>query len=94
MSDPTNVDRRITLKWMAGAMAATGLPLDGAYGQPNTVVAPWTAVDAPPVTGKGYGTDPTLLEPVGPWPQTLTAAGVVFGQAGSTGAAGATGAAA
>lgn len=71
MSDtPLIVDRRVTLKWLFAAMAASGAPLHGAYAAPP---AAWPEGAAPPVTGPGYGTDPPLLEPVLPWPKTLSA---------------------
>lgn len=57
------VDRRVTLQWLAAAMAAPALPLRGAY-----------AAAPAPVTGPGYGTDPALLEGIVPWPKTLSAA--------------------
>lgn len=72
MSDEYNVDRRVTLKWLAGAMAMSGVPVSGGYAaQPSS---PWTNITPLPVTAPGYGTDPTMLEPVVPWPKTLTAA--------------------
>lgn len=64
------VDRRVTLKWMFGAMAASGLPLGGAYSAAAAPVA-WPQGAPSPVTAPGYGTDPTMLEPVVPWPRTL-----------------------
>lgn len=68
---PLTVDRRVTLKWLFAAMAASGLPLQGAYA---AAPAPWPEGEIPPVAGPGYGTDPALLEPVVPWPKTLSAA--------------------
>ena len=72
MSDtPITVDRRVTLKWMFGAMAASGVPVSGAY----AAQAPaWPQTSSAPVSAPGYGTDPTLMEPVIPWPKTLTEA--------------------
>lgn len=71
MSDqPFTVDRRVTLKWLFGAMAASGIPLQGAYA---AAPAPWPEGAPPPVPGPGYGTDPALLEGKVPWPKTLTA---------------------
>jgi len=72
VSEPFPVDRRVTLKWLAGAMAASSLPINGAYAAPST--SGWPAVNVPPVSAHGYGTDPALLEPVVPWPKTLSAA--------------------
>ena len=68
------VDRRITLKWLAGAIAASGLPLNGAYAAAPAAPGPWPATPPPPLSGPGYGTDPALLEPVVPWAKTLTPA--------------------
>ena len=71
MSDtPLQIDRRVTLKWLFAAMAASGAPLKGAYA---AVPAAWPEGAVPPVAATGYGTDPPLLEPVLPWPRTLTA---------------------
>ena len=71
MSDEYNVDRRVTLKWLAGAMAMSGVPVSGGYAAQTA--SPWANITPPKVTAPGYGTDPTLLEPVIPWPKTLTA---------------------
>lgn len=69
---PLTVDRRVTLKWLMGAMAASGLPLNGAHAAPATNNA-WPTTAPPPIKAPGYGTDPKLLEPVVPWPKTLSA---------------------
>jgi hypothetical protein len=74
MTDPIMIDRRVTLKWLAGAMAASSMPLNGAYAAPPSPNAAWPVVTPPPVTAPGYGTDPTMLEPVVPWPKTLSPA--------------------
>jgi hypothetical protein len=66
------VDRRVTLKWLFGAIAASGVPLHGAYAA--AAAAPWPEGKAAKVDAPGYGTDPKLLEPVVPWPKTLTPA--------------------
>ena len=68
---PLVVDRRVTLKWLFAAVAASGVPLKGAYAAP---AVQWPKGAPPPVAGSGYGTDPALLEPVVPWPKTLSAA--------------------
>jgi hypothetical protein len=57
-----------------GAMAASGLPLNGAYASQAATTTAWPQGSPAPVTAPGYGTDPRLLEPVVPWPKTLTAA--------------------
>ena len=63
------IDRRVTLQWLAGAMAASALPLSGAY-----AAAPkaWPEGTPPPAAGPGYGTDPDLIEGIVPWPKTLS----------------------
>lgn len=69
---PFEVDRRVTLSWMFGAMAASGVSVSGAYAAPAASPAPWPHDAPPPISPPGYGTDPALLEPVVPWPKTLT----------------------
>jgi hypothetical protein len=66
------IDRRVTLKWLAGAVAAGSLPLRGAYAAAQAQSG-WPEGTPAPVTSAGYGTDPTMLEPVVPWPRTLSA---------------------
>lgn len=60
------VDRRITLKWLAGALTVGQLAAcgDGAKG------LTWPEVAA--INAKGYGSDPDLNNPKVPWPMTLT----------------------
>lgn len=73
MSDePLDLDRRVTLKWMLAAMAAGSAPVQSAYAA-QAPASPWPSAAPTPVTGPGYGTDPNLLEPVVPWPKTLSA---------------------
>ena len=60
------VDRRITLKWLAGALAVGQLAACGDAAKGLS----WPEVAA--VKAKGYGTDPDLEHPVVPWPMTLT----------------------
>jgi len=72
-SDPLNLDRRVTLKWMLAAMAAASAPVQGAYAA-QAPASPWPGTSPTPVTGPGYGTDPNLLEPVVPWSKTLSTA--------------------
>ena len=62
------IDRRVTLQWLAGAMAASALPLSGAYAAPPRG---WPDGAPPPASGPGYGTDPDLIEGIVPWPRTL-----------------------
>lgn len=74
MSDEQlNIDRRVTLQWMLTAMAVGAAPVQTAYAA-QAPTSPWPTAPVDPVKGKGYGTDPNLLEPVVPWPKTLTAA--------------------
>ena len=72
MSGPVEIDRRVTLQWMLAAMAAGAAPMQGAYAAPATS-GPWPSTTPDPVKGPGYGTDPNLLEPVVPWPKSLSA---------------------
>lgn len=69
---PVTVDRRVTLQWLAGAMAAAGMPLNGAYATAQATPGPWPQDLPAPVKGPGYGTDPALLEGIVPWRKTLT----------------------
>jgi gluconate 2-dehydrogenase subunit 3-like protein len=61
-----SIDRRTTLRWLAAATAAGQL---AACGEKFSGLA-WP--EPPPITGKGYGTDPDLYAPKAPWPLTLT----------------------
>jgi len=60
------VDRRTTLRWIAAAVASGQLAACGEKFGNEDWLAP------PQITAKGYGKDPTLLEPVVPWPLTMT----------------------
>jgi hypothetical protein len=60
------VDRRMTLRWLAAAVASGQLAACGQKFGNDDWLAP------PPIKGKGYGTDPNLLEPSVPWQLTLT----------------------
>jgi hypothetical protein len=62
------IDRRVTLKWLMGAMAAGQLAAcgDGAKG------TSWAELEA--IKAAGIGKDPDLINPTVPWPLTLTAA--------------------
>ena len=70
---PVTIDRRVTLQWLAGAMAAAGMPLNGAYAAAPAAQPAWPEDVPAPVKGPGYGTDPALLDGVVPWPKTLSA---------------------
>jgi Gluconate 2-dehydrogenase subunit 3 len=62
------IDRRVTLKWLMGALAVGQLAAcgDGAKG------LSWPELEA--IKAQGVGKDPDLLNPVVPWPLTMTAA--------------------
>ncbi len=62
------IDRRVTLKWLMGAMAVGQLAAcgDGAKG------LSWPELEA--IKATGIGKDPDLINPVVPWPLTMTAA--------------------
>jgi hypothetical protein len=60
--EPTRMDRREAIKWVMAASATVSALNYSSFGAPTT---------AP---GIGIGTDPNLLEPVVPWPRTLTPA--------------------
>jgi hypothetical protein len=61
------IDRRVTLKWLMGALAVGQLAAcgDGAKG------LSWPELEA--INAAGIGKDPNLTDPVVPWPLTLTA---------------------
>ncbi len=65
------LSRREALRRSAHLAMAAGLPLGftAATGMPG---AAWAEVPMPPVTAPGYGTDPDLIHPSVPWPNTLT----------------------
>lgn len=70
MSEP--ISRRVTLAWIAAAsttaFATAGCDSETAKG-PQT--GNWKDIALEPITAKGYGLDPNLVEPVVPWPLTL-----------------------
>ena len=70
-SSPIMIDRRVTLKWLMGAMAAGQLAAcgDGAKG------VTWAEMEA--IKAKGYGTDPDFNTTTAPWPLTMTEAELV-----------------
>jgi hypothetical protein len=72
------INRRVTLAWVAGAAASPWL-VDSAQGAPVTTTdaaqpGTWPNMELAPITAKGYGSDPNLVDPTVPWPLTLTAA--------------------
>ena len=56
--EPMRMDRREAIKWMVAASATVSALNYSSFGAP--------------ATAPGIGTDPNLLEPVVPWPRTLT----------------------
>src|SRR5690606_12972577 len=62
------VDRRTTLKWLLGTMAVGQLAACGDQAKGLS----WPEVAA--IKAPGIGKDPNLLEPVVPWPLTMTRA--------------------
>lgn len=62
------IDRRVTLKWLMGAVAVGQLAAcgDGAKG------LSWPELEA--IKAAGIGVDPDLINPVVPWPLTMTQA--------------------
>jgi hypothetical protein len=60
------VDRRTTLRWIAAAVASGQLAACGEKFGNDDWLAP------PALKGPGYGKDPNLMEPVVPWPLTMT----------------------
>ncbi len=68
MKTLVTIDRRVTLKWLMGALAVGQLAAcgDGAKG------LSWAELEA--IKATGVGKDPDLINPSVPWPLTLTAA--------------------
>jgi hypothetical protein len=77
---PLVVDRRVTLQWLAGAMAAAALPGCTTMREASADAAPaagtsaWPQLEIAPVDAAGYGTDPNLMQAAVPWPKTLSPA--------------------
>lgn len=71
VADLVMIDRRVTLKWLMGAMAAGQLAACGDQAKGVT----WAEMEA--IKAKGYGTDPDLSNPSVPWPLTMTQAELV-----------------
>ncbi|GMG87348.1 gluconate 2-dehydrogenase subunit 3 family protein [Biformimicrobium ophioploci] len=73
------VSRRQALKWLGAISAGLTLPLisgcEKALVSAAKIAGNWPDLKLEPITGKGYGTDPNLLQPpTRPWPLTMTAA--------------------
>lgn len=66
------ISRRVTLGWIAAA-SSTALALSGCDSQPakGPQTGNWKDIALQPVTARGYGLDPNLVEPTVPWPLTL-----------------------
>lgn len=67
-----NIDRRTTIKWLAASMLAANA---GCATNPRSVgeeIPPPPSPKAPPAVAGGYGGDPDLVNPVVPWPRTMT----------------------
>jgi hypothetical protein len=76
-SEPFRVDRRTTLKWLAAAMAAahTACTSDEKFLGDEIPPRPGSLLGgAAKPRGMPYGTDPDLVNPVVPWPRTMTEA--------------------
>ena len=71
--EPFTVDRRTTLQWMFGAIAAAGVPLPGTAAAAARALPQWPETNPALAARAGYGTDPAMLEAVVPWPKTLSA---------------------
>jgi hypothetical protein len=48
------------------------MPAEPALAQAGTTASPWKEVSVAPITGPGYGQDPSLVKPSVPWPLSLT----------------------
>lgn len=66
------ISRRVTLGWIAAA-STTAFALAGCDSEParGPQTGNWKDIALQPVTAKGYGLDPNLVEPTVPWPLTL-----------------------
>jgi hypothetical protein len=64
------VSRRVTLMWIAAA-SGTALATAGCDGKTAAASGLWKDVALEPITAHPYGQDPSLTEPVVPWPLTL-----------------------
>ena len=72
----TRVDRRTTLRWLAGAMATSAAAACGAAEAPRAPAERATAsLGTPrPITGTGYGRYPDTLDSTVTWARTMTEA--------------------
>jgi hypothetical protein len=67
------ISRRVTLAWVAAAATSPWAvaSIEPAAAQPQQMGL-WKEVDVMPVTAPGYGQDPNRLNPMVPWPLTLS----------------------
>jgi hypothetical protein len=65
------VSRRVTLMWIAAA-SGTALATAGCGEKDAAASGLWKDIALEPITAHAYGQDPSLTEPVVPWPLTLT----------------------
>jgi hypothetical protein len=64
------VSRRVTLMWIAAA-SSTALATAGCDEKDAPASGLWKDIALEPITAHPYGHDPSLTEPVVPWPLTL-----------------------
>jgi hypothetical protein len=72
-----SISRRATLAWVAGAAAVGALASPWLLGHTANIADPdappnWPKLDLQPITARGYGSDPDLVEPSVPWPLTMS----------------------
>lgn len=73
----SGMTRRESLKWLGLLAAGSAVSLTAGCSKVlEETISPqghWPSLELPPITAKGYGTDPNmLLPPESPWPLTLT----------------------
>ena len=77
----STLSRRESLKWL-GVLSASALVtsitgcsdiLNTHSDVARTVKGHWPDLKLPPISAQGYGKDPKLINPISPWPKTLTA---------------------
>jgi hypothetical protein len=72
-----SISRRATLAWVAGAVAVGALASPWLLGHTAKIADPdappnWPKLDLQPITARGYGSDPDLVDPSVPWPLTMS----------------------
>ncbi|MBE0361769.1 MULTISPECIES: gluconate 2-dehydrogenase subunit 3 family protein [Pseudoalteromonas] len=73
----SGMTRRESLKWLGLLAAGSAVSLTAGCSkvleETISTQGHWPSLELPPITAKGYGTDPNmLLPPESPWPLTLT----------------------